>query len=262
MSQNNFMTDRVSSWRDRWAPPGAFAPGAPAEALLPMPPPTAQQQQQTTTTTVDPSSFFWHPRRGLSDGALLLGLVTVGVLSFRGAQLLYYFATRRRPERITRLHTVRDAPLPDSVCRRTLLPAHYDGRCHLERLATVERQLVMQCLDSVSQLALMRCNRGLRDDARGRFAWKYSEPIVARSHMSEQHAAQLRRLLPRQCALHLCWLRPEGVSLQWDAEEHEHELDAFDALLLPPAAGRSVSSSSSSSSSSSASTTTSNSQWL
>lgn len=77
---------------------------------------------------------------------------------------------------------------------------------HLERMATVELQLVMHYCDKVTLIRLARCNRMTLTAAAHSFAWKYLSPLKLRSvHPSEIKARLSSRSLLRFVDVAMTW---------------------------------------------------------
>jgi hypothetical protein len=163
-------------------------------------------------------------KAGLVCGALAAALVCSGMAYVR----LRLWQSQRlpRPER-----SLRELPLRSSAIRRSLPPPG-DRRCHMDRLASVEHQLLAHFLDTVSLLRLARCSRSLRHDlAHQRHAWIHANPVVVHAQPSLRSAAQLERVLPPHARLHFKWLPPPLTAHgRRSAEVLPSELEGLRAL--------------------------------
>ena len=83
----------------------------------------------------------------------------------------------------------------------------------LGSLATVELQLVMQCLDVASLIKLANCSKTLQRAADHPFAWKFM-PAVRVGVVTDAHVARLAAGVSRHAPLNIVHVTPPGACLQ------------------------------------------------
>lgn len=99
---------------------------------------------------------------------------------------------------------------------------------HVDRLATVELQLIMQHCDKVSLLRLARCNRMTLAAASHPFAWRSSAPLPMKVDRLSVIAAQISTSLLRFADVALAW-RP-----MWSEAPHEDTDDDVAVVAVMP----------------------------
>jgi hypothetical protein len=110
-----------------------------------------------------------------------------------------------------------DVPL--TIARRRLFRAtDSQFACHLDELATVEMQCVMQLLDHTSLLRFARCSHWLLSDADSDVAWKYQSPYHIEFRSRDLAVGnRLRDSLLRHAP---------AISVDWSSADGAHQVDA------------------------------------
>jgi hypothetical protein len=98
------------------------------------------------------------------------------------------------------------------------------------RLATVEMQLVMHCLDRHSLLRLARCNRTTLVAASHDFAFRHLCPLPMALHCTPDLGNALRQSLLRYCTIELVWTSEQDIGSLHPSDKEIARITDIDRL--------------------------------